>query len=288
MPTIIETPQDTNNSINCKGKLINLDEPTVMGILNLTPDSFFDGGKYSNEAEILEQVNNMEYYGAKIIDVGGYSTRPGATEISKEEELKRVIPIVQLIHQNFEDIVISVDTFRSNIAIKAVEAGAEIINDISAGSLDEKLIDTIAQLKVPYVLMHMQGNPKNMQDNPSYNNVVEEVNAFFTEKIELLNQKGITDIILDPGFGFGKTVEHNYKLLKHLDKFKSFGLPILAGLSRKSMINKVLETTPAEALNGTTVLNTIALQKGVNILRVHDVKEANECVKLVDQFKSVN
>jgi dihydropteroate synthase len=285
MPSIIETPQDTNKSINCKEKTINLDQPIVMGILNLTPDSFFDGGKYHGEASILEQVNSMEYDGATIIDIGGYSSRPGANEVSEAEEIQRIIPIIKLINQNFKDLVISVDTFRSKVAQLAVNAGASMINDISGGNMDDGMFDCIADLKVPYVLMHMQGTPQSMQENPTYTDVVQEVKAFFTEKIAQLNAKGITNIILDPGFGFGKTVEHNFELLNHLGDFKSFGLPILAGVSRKSMINKVLKTTPKEALNGTTILNTIALQKGANILRVHDIKEAIECVKLVNQLQ---
>jgi len=280
----IESPQDTNKSTNLKVNKIKIDKPIVMGILNVTPDSFFDGRNDLTEANIIRKVNAMEYDGAKIIDIGGYSTRPGADKVSEEEELKRVLPIVKLITSNFKDLDISIDTFRSFVAQKCVEAGATIINDVSGGTLDQNMFNCIADLKVPYVLMHMQGNPQTMQDNPTYNNVVEEVKNYFEEKINQLNQLGINDIILDPGFGFGKTVEHNYKLLNNLNIFKSFGLPILAGVSRKSMINKVLDTTPEEALNGTTVLNTIALTKGANILRVHDVKEANECIKLIEKL----
>jgi dihydropteroate synthase len=228
----------------------------------------------------------MEYDGAKIIDIGGYSTRPNATEVSEEEELARVLPIVKLIKSNFNGLNISIDTFRSNVAKKCVEVGADIINDISGGSLDDKMFSCIAELNVPYVLMHIKGSPQNMQKNPSYKNVVEEVKQYFEEKITQLNQLGVTDVILDPGFGFGKTIEHNYELLDNLDAFTSLGLPILAGVSRKSMINKVIGTTPDEALNGTTSLNTIALLKGANILRVHDVKEANETIKLTQKLKS--
>ena len=286
MQSYIETPQDTNKSINFKMKGINLDEPIIMGILNVTPDSFFDGGKHLNEATIVRSINAMEYDGAQIIDIGGYSTRPGAAEVSEEEELARVLPIVTLIKSNFEGLLISVDTFRSNIAKKCVDAGADLINDISGGSLDDKMFGSIAELNVPYVLMHMKGTPQNMQEEPIYINVVEEVKTYFEEKITQLNHLGVTDIILDPGFGFGKTVEHNYELLDNLDAFTSFGLPILAGVSRKSMINKVIGTTPDEALNGTTSLNTIALMKGANILRVHDVKEAQETIKLVNKLNS--
>ncbi|NQX98344.1 MAG: dihydropteroate synthase [Flavobacteriales bacterium] len=270
--------------MNFKMKGVNLDEPIIMGVLNLTPDSFFDGGKQLNDEAIVKKVNAMEYNGAKIIDVGGYSTRPGAAEISLEEEMNRVLPIVKLIRSNFIDIIISVDTFRSVIAEKCVEAGASMINDISGGSLDDKMFDCIANLKVPYVLMHLKGNPQNMQENPIYENVTREVIKYFEDKLNQLSQMGVDNIILDPGFGFGKTIEHNYKLLNNLDSFKSFGYPILTGLSRKSMITKVLSTTPDEALNGTTTLNTIALMKGANILRVHDVKEANECIQLINKL----
>ena len=264
--------------------LLNLDESTIMGILNVTPDSFFDGGNYLSEENIIRRVNAMEYHGAKIIDIGGYSSRPNATHISDEEELKRILPTIKLIKANFPDLLISIDTFRSNVAQKSVAAGATIINDISGGNMDNNMFRCIADLKVPYVLMHMQGTPATMQENPTYQNVVEEVNQFFNEKVNELTRLGVKDIILDPGFGFGKTLEHNYELLNKLDQFKTFNLPILVGFSRKSMINKVINTTPEEALNGTTVLNTIALMKGANILRVHDVKEANETIKLVNQF----
>tara|TARA_B100000809_G_scaffold259471_1_gene304552 strand:- start:3255 stop:4112 length:858 start_codon:yes stop_codon:yes gene_type:complete len=285
MQSEIETPQDTNKSIKLSLKGINLDQPIIMGILNVTPDSFFDGGQHINDADIVRKVNSMEFNGAQIIDIGGYSSRPGAAEISEEEELKRVLPIVKLIRSNFSDLLISIDTFRSNVAEQCVNAGANIVNDISGGSLDPKMFNTIAQLKIPYVLMHIKGDPSNMQDNPTYSDITKEVHQYFTEKISELNTKGIFNIILDPGFGFGKTVEHNYELLKNLNQFNSFKLPVLVGFSRKSMINKVLNTTPEEALNGTSVLNTLALTKGASILRVHDVKEANECIQLVEMVK---
>ena len=280
----IESSQDTNKSINYTVNNLKLDEPIVMGILNVTPDSFFDGGKELSEENIVQKINAMEYDGAQIIDVGGYSTRPGAAKVSEEEEIKRVLPIVKLIRSNFKELEISVDTFRSNVAEKCVEVGATIINDISGGTLDDKMFNCIANLKVPYILMHIQGTPQTMQKKPSYTNVVTDVKHYFEEKINTLNQLGVNDIILDPGFGFGKTVKHNYELLNNLDAFKSFGLPVLAGISRKSMINKVIHTTPEEALNGTTVLNTIALTKGANILRVHDVKEAKECITLINNL----
>jgi len=285
MPSNIGTPQDTFFLKNNKGDKLILDEPIIMGILNVTPDSFFDGGKYLNEANIIKQVSIMIKNGAKIIDVGGYSTRPNAAEVSEEEELKRVIPIIQLISNQFPDIVISIDTFRSNVAKQAVEAGANLINDISGGNFDENMFNTVAELNVPYILMHIKGTPETMQNNPTYTNVVQEIKEYFTTKISALNQFGFDDIIIDLGFGFGKTVEHNYQLLNALDEFHCFNLPVLTGISRKSMITKVLGTTPNEALNGTTVLNTIALMKGTKILRVHDVKEAKEAVLLVERLK---
>ena len=285
MPSSFEEPQDTNNSRSFKVKKLNLDEPAIMGILNVTPDSFFDGGKYKDEQSIINQVDKMINGGADIIDIGAYSSRPNAEHISEEEELNRIIPIIKLIRLQYPDVIISADTFGSIVAKECVAAGADLINDISGGTIDENIFITIAKLQVPYVLMHIKGTPQNMQSNPEYINVVEEVKAYFTEKIAQLNALGVTDIILDPGFGFGKTVEHNYQLLNNLDTFSEFGLPVLAGVSRKSMINKVIGTTPEKALNGTTVLNTIALLKGAKILRVHDVKEAKEAITLVSKLK---
>ena len=285
MPSSFEEPQDTNNSRSFKVKKLNLDEPAIMGILNVTPDSFFDGGKYKDEQSIINQVDKMINGGADIIDIGAYSSRPNAEHISEEEELNRIIPIIKLIRLQYPDVIISADTFGSIVAKECVAAGADLINDISGGTIDENIFITIAKLQVPYVLMHIKGTPQNMQSNPEYINVVEEVKAYFTEKIAQLNALGVTNIILDPGFGFGKTVEHNYQLLNNLDTFSEFGLPVLAGVSRKSMINKVIGTTPEKALNGTTVLNTIALLKGAKILRVHDVKEAKEAITLVSKLK---
>lgn len=279
-----ETTQDTfflkKNTINCKGKLLNLDELVVMGILNLTPDSFFDGGKYNDEQLIVNKVQKMLDEGAKIIDIGGYSSRPGATEVSETEELNRVIPIIELLVNKFSDIIISIDTFRSEVAKQAITAGAAIINDISAGNMDDKMFATVKKLQVPYIIMHMQGTPETMQENPTYNNVTIEVIDFFAKKINELNQLGVNDIIIDPGFGFGKTLEHNYELLNKLEQFELLETPLMVGFSRKSMINKVLNTAPTEALNGTTVLNTLALSKGANIIRVHDVLEAKQVVEL--------
>lgn len=256
-----------------------------MGILNLTPDSFYDGGSYTNEKQLLSQAEKHLKEGAKILDIGAYSSRPDAQHISEKEELERLLPGLQTITKHFSEITVSVDTFRGNVAKAAVEHGAAIINDISAYSMDENMLNIIDQLNVPYIMMHMQGTPQTMQQDPTYDNVVKEVTYFFSEKLEQLTLKGVNDIILDPGFGFGKTVEHNYDLLNNLDHFKMFGHPILVGVSRKSMICKVLKVNPEKALNGTTALNTIALLKGANILRVHDVKEAMETIKIVKQLK---
>lgn len=277
------TPKYT---INCKGKLIDFHTPKVMGILNLTPDSFYDGGKYAGEKTILNQTEKMLSEGADIIDAGGMSSRPGAKIVSEKEELKRVVPAIKLLQKKFPEIIISIDTIRAKVAREAVGEGACIVNDISAGRLDKKMFSTVADLKVPYVLMHMKGMPYNMQKNPFYKNVVTEVIDFFVEKIDAAKESGIKDIIIDPGFGFGKSVEHNYHLLKNLDYLRTLNLPILAGVSRKSMICKPLKLNPDQALNGTTVLHTIALMKGANILRVHDVKEAVEAIRLTQQINS--
>ena len=276
-------------TINCKGELIDLTTPKIMGILNLTPDSFFDGGKYKSEKEVLLQIETMIEAGATFIDIGAYSSRPGAVHVSEAVELERILPIVQLAVKSFPSIVISIDTFRGNVARACIEAGAALINDISAGNLDASMYKTIGELKVPYIMMHMQGTPATMQNNPSYNNVTQDVLYYFSEKIASLRSHGVNDIIIDPGFGFGKTIEHNYQLLQELSHFSTLNLPILIGLSRKSMIYNVLESTPETALNGTSILNTIALERGAQILRVHDVKEAQECITLyntLNQFKS--
>lgn len=267
--------------INCKGKLLDLTQPIIMGILNTTPDSFYDGGKYSGVEAALFQAEKMLEEGATILDIGGMSSRPGAEIISVEEELNRVIGVIEKISQKFPDTLISIDTIQAKVALEAVGAGASIVNDISAGNLDEEMIPTVAQLKVPYVLMHMQGKPETMQENPVYKqNVVLSIIDFFYNKINECTKAGINDLIIDPGFGFGKTIKDNYEVLKKLEDFKVLDLPILVGISRKSMIWKVLEIKPQEALNGTSVLNTMALLKGANILRVHDVKEAKETIRL--------
>lgn len=275
-------------TINCRGKLINFSTPQVMGIINVTPDSFFDGGKYNTESGIIERANMHLDAGASILDVGAVSTRPKAEMIAESEELQRLIPAIKLLRSTFPEVVISADTFRSSIAKAAVEAGADIINDISGGTMDEDMFSTIAQLQVPYILMHIQGTPETMQDNPHYEDVTKEVISDLMLKVDQLKKLGVHDIIIDPGFGFGKTVEHNFSLLHNLNQFAVLGHPILAGLSRKSMINRVLNTKPENALNGTTALNMIALERGVSILRVHDVKEAMECVKLNTAISNSN
>lgn len=262
-------------------------EPVIMGILNVTPDSFFDGGKYVEEQSWLEQTRKMSDAGATIIDIGACSTRPGAPDVPETEEINLLIPVIKSIREHFPEALISADTFHAKTAELAVKTGANIINDISGGTMDPAMFETIAKLNVPYVLMHIQGTPQTMQKNPKYADVVEEVHAFFTEKLEILKKIGHTKVILDPGFGFGKTVEHNYLLLKNMERFQSFGLPVLAGLSRKSMVNKLLNISSKDALNGTSVLNTIALQNGAKILRVHDVKEASEVVKIVEYLKGI-
>ena len=267
-------------TINCKGKLIDLDFPKIMGILNITPDSFFDGGKYNDKKSILEQVEKMLSEGATFIDVGAYSSRPGATHISEEEELNRIVPIIKLLVAHFPEVLLSVDTFRSKVAEKCIEAGAAIINDISGGSADPNMFTTAVELQVPYIIMHMQGTPQNMQDNPQYNNITEDLILDFSKKTSELKKMGLNDIIIDLGFGFGKTVSHNYELLRNLDLFHALECPILTGISRKSMLYKPLDISAKEALNATTYANTIALQKGSQILRVHDVKEAQEIIAL--------
>ena len=272
-------------TINCKGTLIDLKKPKVMGVLNITPDSFYDGGKYKDEVSILKQVEKLLDAGATFVDVGAYSSKPGATNISEEEELKRILPVVNLLITNFPDIFLSIDTFRSIVARRCLENGAAMINDISAGNMDDKMMQTISEFKVPYVMMHMKGNPQNMSQQSNYSNLLEEILYYFSEKVAVAKSYGINDIILDPGFGFAKNTFQNFSLLQHLNLFKTFELPILVGLSRKSMIYKTLGTNPDQALNGTTALNTYALTKGANILRVHDVKEAVECIELLEALK---
>ncbi|MDX8553600.1 dihydropteroate synthase [Tenacibaculum sp. 1B UA] len=271
-------------TINCKGTLVDLTKPKVMGILNVTPDSFFDGGKYKNERDILLQTEKMLHGGATFIDVGAYSSRPGAKHISEEEELQRMIPVVELLIKNFPEILISGDSFRSRVVEESIYAGATMINDISGGKMDKQMFETVAKLQVPYIMMHMQGTPQSMQQNPQYENVVTEVISFFAEQLFKLRALKVNDVLIDVGFGFGKTLDQNYKLLKELSLFKSLEAPILTGVSRKSMLYNLLNITPQEVLNATTVANTVALLNGTHILRVHDVKEAVEAVKIVEQL----
>ncbi len=271
-------------TINCKGQLIDITTPKVMGILNVTPDSFYDCGQYKYESSILKQVETMLKEGATFIDIGGYSSRPGADFVSENEELNRVAPVVELILKQFPETLISIDTFRSEVAKKSIEAGAAIINDISAGHLDDNMIATVGQLGVPYIMMHMKGNPKTMQQQTDYDDLIKDINSYFAERIAKAHAAKINDIIIDPGFGFAKTTEQNYELLNNMELLQIVDKPILAGVSRKSMIYKTLDTTSENALNGTTALHMVALQKGAKILRVHDVKEAVECVMLFNKL----
>ena len=275
-------------SINCKGKLIDFEIPKVMGILNVTPDSFYDGGSYKNEKDILAQAEKMLNDGATFIDVGAYSSRPGAQDISVDEECARLIPVVNLLLKNFPDVLLSIDTFRSKVAQEAVNSGAALINDISAGFLDEAMLTTIAKLQVPYIMMHMRGTPQTMKDLTEYEDVVHEVIFYLSERVAAARALGINDLIVDPGLGFAKTIAQNFELLNATEKLQVLELPILIGLSRKSMITKTLGTDSNSALNGTTALNMIALQKGASILRVHDVKEAVQTVRLHQALKGSN
>lgn len=273
-------------TINCNGKLIDLTTPKVMGILNVTPDSFYDGGKFNNRQAILKHAEEMLLEGADFIDVGGYSSKPNAVEVSEDEELKRVIPVIVDIQKEFPETIISIDTFRSKIAIESIENGAAIINDISAGSLDSNMMPTVAELQVPYIMMHMKGNPQTMQTLTQYEDIVKEMIYYFSEKVAQARSFGINDLLIDPGFGFAKTIHQNFEVLQKLELFQMLELPLLIGVSRKSMIYKTLDTTSEKALNGTTSLNTIALMKGASILRVHDVKEAVESVKLTQALSN--
>lgn len=271
----------TNKTLNIRGRLVDLSIPKIMGILNVTPDSFYDGGRYDSEVAIMVQVEKMIEDGATFIDIGGYSSRPGADDISVAEEINRVSKAIKIISKKFPEVILSVDTFRSQVAYAAVRDGATIINDISGGELDDAMMKTVAGLQVPYILMHMRGNPKTMTQLMTYENLLKDVTDYFHHKIDQLKAYGLKDIIIDPGLGFAKTPQQNFELLNSLDYFKLINKPILIGLSRKSMVWKTLSTTADHALNGTTCLNTIALLKGAQILRVHDVKEAVETVKLV-------
>jgi dihydropteroate synthase len=277
----------TPRYINVNGRLMDLSEPQVMGILNVTPDSFYAGSRMETEKDIINRLHQITSEGASILDIGAYSSRPDAEHISTEEEMNRLRTGLDLVRKHQPEAVVSVDTFRADVAKMCVEEyGVAIINDISAGHMDPVMFETIAKLSVPYIMMHMQGTPQDMQMNPHYDNLLKEVFLYFAERVQKLRDLGVKDIIIDPGFGFGKTLEHNYELMNYLDEFRIFELPLLVGISRKSMIYKLLGTTPEEALNGTTVLNTLALMKGANILRVHDVKAAKEAVTLVEKMKS--
>lgn len=271
--------------INCKGSLIDFHTPKVMGILNLTPDSFYDGGRNKTESDYLAHAEKMLMEGATFIDVGASSSRPGAIDISEQEELQRIVPVVRSLVKKFPEVILSIDTFRSEVARQCVEAGAAIINDISGGNLDEKMLQTVAELQAPYILMHMRGTPKNMKELNSYDDLLKDILFYFSEKIAAARELGINDLIIDPGFGFSKNIQQNFELMSKLDLFQVLDLPLLSGISRKSMIYKTLGGTPDDALNGTTVLNTVSLLKGAHILRVHDVKEAMETIKLTEALK---
>jgi len=273
-------------TLNCNGKLINLSTPKVMGILNVTPDSFYDGGKFKNDKSFLSQTEKLINEGATFVDIGAYSSRPGADFVSEKEEISRLIPIVRLIHEAFPETPISIDSFRSNVIKESIQAGAAMANDISAGQLDPMMFETVGKLGIPYIMMHMKGTPQKMQKMTTYSNVVKEVYTYFSERVHLARKHQIKDLIIDLGFGFSKTLEQNFKLLNSLDFYTNLNLPILAGVSRKSMIYKTLETTAKNALNGTSALHMIALEKGAKLLRVHDVKEAVECIKLYKALKN--
>ena len=273
-------------TVNCKGQLIDLSTPKVMGIFNVTPDSFFDGGQYKDEASILNQVETMLKHTTTFIDIGGYSSRPGADFVSIAEELNRVVPVVELILKHFPKTLISIDTFRSEVAKHSIEAGAALINDISAGKLDPIMLSTVGKLGVPYIMMHMKGEPKTMQQFAQYSDLAKEIITYFAEQIAKAQSENINDIIIDPGFGFAKTLKQNFELLHKFEMLQLIGKPLLAGVSRKSMIYKTLNTTAQNALNGTTALHMVALQKGAKILRAHDTKEASECITLFNQLET--
>jgi dihydropteroate synthase len=276
--------ESKNMTLNCNSKILEFNNKKIMGILNISSDSFYDGGNYIDLESATTRVSEMVNEGADIIDLGAVTSKPGSEIINGLDELKIVSKFIDEISLNFSKIILSIDTYNSEVAEYALNKGFSIINDISAGKYDERLIDVVKDYNAGYVLMHMKGDPKNMQLNPEYSNIYNSVYDFFDKKIEILNRKGINNIIIDPGFGFGKTIDHNFDLLKRLNDFKVLKRPILVGLSRKSMIYKYLNLTPSDALNGTTSLNTIALEKGADILRVHDIKEANECIKLIEKL----
>lgn len=277
------TKRSQSITINVGGRLVSFDEPQVMGILNVTPDSFFATSRCRSEGEIRQRVCQIRQEGATMVDIGAYSSRPGAEDVSKDEELRRLLPAIDIVREEWPEAVVSVDTFRAEVACKAVEAGADIVNDISGGEMDREMFSAVSELHVPYILMHMQGTPKDMQVEPKYENLMCEVFRSLGERVEALHEMGVADIILDPGFGFGKTMTQNYEMMARLEEFRLLGCPLLVGVSRKSMIYRLLNTMPEESLNGTTALNMIALMKGADILRVHDVKEAVEAIKIYRQ-----
>ncbi len=272
-------------TLNCNGSLVNLSTPAIMGIVNVTTDSFYEGSRATKADDIVNKASRMLEDGATFLDVGGYSTRPGAEEVSETEELQRVLPAIEAIIKNFPKAIISIDTFRANVAQKALETGAAMVNDISGGLLDPEMLSTVARFQVPYIMMHMRGNPHTMMENTTYENITTDILHYFSERLAAARSAGINDVIVDPGFGFSKTREQNFELFNHLELFNALQTPVLVGISRKSMIYKTLQTSPEEALNGTTALHSIALQKGASILRVHDVKEAVECVTLYQNLK---
>jgi dihydropteroate synthase len=280
--------QVSKKTINVRGRLLDLSVPQVMGIVNFTPDSFYKGSRVDSESKVVDRVGSMKEEGVAIIDVGGYSTRPGAPEVSVEEETHRILPVITTIKKNFPELIISVDTFRSHVANVAVQEGAHIVNDVSGGTLDPEMFDTVARLRVPYILMHMRGTPKTMSQLTTYNNLVVDVIKELKGRIDTLRQKGVTDIVVDPGFGFAKDISQNFEMLRNLCEFHQLGYPILAGLSRKATIYRTLGTDAGNALNGTTVLNTLALERGASILRVHDVKAAAEAIKLWMETQRTN
>lgn len=277
------------NTINLNGRLIDLSKPIVMGILNVTPDSFFDGGKYKTVKKVVSRAEEILEQGGAIIDIGAVSTKPGSEGISTKDELERLLPAVKAVRKEFPKAFISIDTYRSWVALKVIEdCGPCIVNDVSGGNFDANMFDTIGKLGVPYILMHMLGTPLKMQDNPVYEDIIRDISLFFTDRVKQLNKAGVKDVIIDPGFGFGKTLAQNYELLNRLDSFKVFQLPVMVGVSRKSMINKLLGTKPEEALNGTSVINTLALMGGADLLRVHDVREAVEAVRIMNMVRSTS
>lgn len=277
------------NTITLNGRLIDLSKPVVMGILNVTPDSFFDGGKYKTVKKVVRRAEEILEQGGTIIDIGAVSTKPGSEGISTKDEIERLLPAVKAVRKEFPQAFISVDTYRSWVALKVIEdCGPCIVNDVSGGNFDPHMFDTIGKLGVPYILMHMLGTPLRMQDNPVYEDIIRDISLFFTDRVKQLNKAGVKDVIIDPGFGFGKTLQQNYELLNRLDSFKVFQLPVMVGISRKSMINKLLGTKPEEALNGTSVINTLALMGGADLLRVHDVREAVEAVRIMNMVRSTS